>query len=426
MLLLLPVPGTAQTAQRLTAVGIYRISNGTYTRSDSIAYYYSQGRGSHLEVRLPNDFGIPVDVLEWVATAKEHPYRDIRFDSSIEYANTGAFDKEENTYTAGNKLATTLSSSMVNGVWTPMRQTQYTYNLPGNTSQVLYKSWDFAALQWKNSGRRYTFYNGANLQDSGYTQLPLPNGTWLNQSAFAYGWTGNNLTHQQLYSWDSAANKWKQQYDHTIYYTGAVLDSAYIRTPVDLQSIRKYQYDANGHMIRYTKNWGPLFTDVTDSCIYDAAGDRVLTFEYYYPLFIYPYSNAINSRTAIAYTSFHQPREETIAWYDSSIQSYHDTIQYRFYYEAYTPAAGIATVQETPVIELFPNPAATVLYLHINHAPALTDVLTISDAAGKVVMTGSVRQGAQGINISQLRPGAYQLSVSGGGSIWSRPFTVLR
>lgn len=74
------------------------------------------------------------------------------------------------------------------------------------------------------------------------------------------------------------------------------------------------------------------------------------------------------------------------------------------------------------LIKLYPNPVGDILNVSVLGTIDSKATLQISDAEGKVVMTKSVVNNPQSIDISQLTKGVYMIKVNNGGSILTSKF----
>ncbi|MEI7733898.1 MAG: T9SS type A sorting domain-containing protein [Ferruginibacter sp.] len=87
-----------------------------------------------------------------------------------------------------------------------------------------------------------------------------------------------------------------------------------------------------------------------------------------------------------------------------------------------TAAAPELTVQQSGLVKVYPNPVGDILNVSVLGQISSKAALQISDAEGKIVMTKSIVNNPQSIDISQLAKGVYMIKVNNGGSIITSKF----
>ncbi len=88
-------------------------------------------------------------------------------------------------------------------------------------------------------------------------------------------------------------------------------------------------------------------------------------------------------------------------------------------YELNNPSLGLDDVENVS-FEIYPNPAVG----EVNISVGVSAEYQIVDLAGKVVLTGSVSEGTNSIDVSQLEKGAYLVNLVQNGSKTSKKLTI--
>lgn len=189
-------------------------------------------------------------------------------------------------------------------------------------------------------------------------------------------------------------------------------------------SADNYNYDANGrlrYIAFYDTTAGYLTTYEGDSINYDQTGKTIaeLTYisnaVYYIDSFFYSagqlstilYYQADSAHPHSIDTYGYDAAGSLISKYSSYGPSY--SVQNNFYYENYTPAAGISNVSAMDM-KLYPDPAND--QLHISGAPQ-NSVVAITSTSGQTLMTqAGPPQGDLLLDISTLSAGIYFVRIT--------------
>lgn len=387
---------TTGLSKRLVGIAVYRDN----FISDSIHYFYSNGRGSQLSA--PNT------------------YRNTYYNPGGLIAQNIFCDKTVYWYTDPHYVF------RING------QTLYNYNSNNQTTNIFYGSSLIYNLTYNTNNKvsKVAFYNFSItpyselyiLYDAkgrrGYDYTIASNtGDTTARSYFAYDANDNLLvveTHNK-----NAANTWyvnyqlKNTYDNnnriikstTKYSTGGVLSNAYQDTFSYNGAARYPSYHRQDFWASFS--WMPESLEVAHLNTQNLP-DSICVFDSTY-----------TSTTAdtISMTVYEYDSSELFIQKDYRFEYQNGVfnplpfiVNKRYYYEEHFPVS-IATTQANDIdIKIYPNPANNLL--HIDADPLEDVSLNIYDYTGRILISSFYNKLPDEVDIHELAAGNYILSIS--------------
>lgn len=422
------IQAAAQTSSRLIAEAD---SSQFY---DSAYYVYSGGRGGDLTHTMKYDRSFSITPLgadtQKLATWQTFDSHNnvLMFVERITEPGCGIpgfFDvsKDSNIYDAHNNLiaAYSFQGTTTPGAWVPKDSTFYSYDSRNNM-----------IISLKPGVQKNSFvYDAANsLLSQNLAYWSTSKNMWVNGDSSTYTYSGGLLQSNYSYVW-------------------IMTDSAYIPYSGIL-----YSYNSSKKLVKqvqlqtdpYATVVGTLVYKQTDSNLYNAANDMTYSYHAIYDAFgkTWQYSRDSNEHDAAHnlaenaqqdydpvakrygtatqlsynYNSFHQT---TQAHSESFVSAIGGDYTRRYYYELYTPTAVATVNQDAAEINMFPNPASTMLNLHVKWSDAQAFTIAIYDMQGRLVRQWGEEKAkdySKQVPVSALPTGNYIIKVQGesGGS----------
>jgi hypothetical protein len=135
------------------------------------------------------------------------------------------------------------------------------------------------------------------------------------------------------------------------------------------------------------------------------------------------------TRARYTYDSYNSVTEETDdSWNAGNFwQAANNDKQKLYYYELYTPS-GIATVADAgAALDLYPNPAGTLLNINLSWSEPQSATISIYDALGRPVRQWQSTTGTSyqaNISVAPLAPGTYYLHAKGQSAELTKAFVI--
>ncbi len=350
---------------------------------------------------------------------------DVRNWDSI---NTLADSRQLYTYDAAHHLTGVQSLKWAGSAWDTLTLQSYDYDVSaGLVSGSLFwfpTPWTGQGLPWLT----LTSYDGdINRPLVETTLISHSGGGWDSLSRRLWGYSATTDT-QMAQTWDTTTTTWLNSTmyihspGHLSSYNGngtswtffALSDTTYdsyghttmitdvwtVGNHLDTVQYRHtYSYDAGGHMLTDASDYyqtGTWYNDGRDTFTYDAAGRR-LTGHYTHPVFTTV--DSAYTYDSLGYIDHCTRRLTTTRYYGDSIQ---------YYYHRAT-ATGVQSVVLTADIAVYPVPAHGQLTVAVHTAAAEDLTMTMTDMAGRKVLTGTLHDGPNHLNVEGLPDGIYLL-----------------
>jgi hypothetical protein len=280
-----------------------------------------------------------------------------------------------NTFDNNNNLTLYLDQVWGGTAWTNSQQTTYTYDGSHNQLSRILQTWVSGA--WVNNAQTINHYNG-NLVESAILQTWV-SGAWATTDSFVYTYDGsNNLLNETDLYW--SAGTWTNNQDSVYTYSGGNRTSAINQTWTGAAW-------ANVQKDVYTFTNNKLTGDIT----YVYNGSIQITQQN----LMYGYDIGGNNTSIITQGE----QGNSLVNQDSTHLYYHGE------------ASGINNIAPLSArISVYPNPSKYVISVAYHSVDLSPVVATLYDITGRPVITQTVSEGVQQIDVHELSAGVYQMA----------------
>ena len=473
LLIMTQVQVQAQTNYRVNAYYAMDYDGSQFIRTgDSTRAYF---RGSHTFADL---FGIDIpQYLLFMLSAEqylptypqEYSKVSLSVDSYISYELNGtetafqdAYSKVTSTVNTNGNITELLSQDLISGIWQNSIKEIYTYNSSGQITEYILQEWQSSA--WKNSTRQVSVYNAANkLQE--FTSQSWSSGSWSSDENYIYEYDAAGNCTQSITrepngsSWDNVdrtiitydanhhgltylfdewvSGAWEQSGRATMTYNSngdilTLLTEDYNSSVWENSYRETFSYSGNKKTECLQESFDGGVWNKSAKTKYNYATSGLLE-NIIVQWWDDPNTAWLNgSKAVIGYNSqnlisFIYNEQWNLGDYWEKTTS---SSQYRFFYETYEGEnTGLANFDKNVKVNIYPNPASTILNIAIDSKIPQSSTMTVYDITGRICMLHNLEKAEHvkiQIDISKLPTGSYYLKIANAQGQIAKSFQIVK